>query len=189
MFYSLSDKTSLNQISWNLESARYRSRMVLSLWNLTGGLAALQPSLLTKFWAIRWSLQPFSRRQDLTRFYDEILSLSEQRHGMSQGCILAHVTSTVSWSARSVTHPLKSTQGKPPNLVKSQTHEIYPPSFPIVLKFDTPRTCLPMSELDHYIDTYIMAMRYYSEKWGVNLSVGGTWSWGKCDLVWPTHPG
>ena len=50
--YSLSDKTSYRQISWNLEAARLSVIMIVSLWNLTGISAALLPRCLSNFRAI-----------------------------------------------------------------------------------------------------------------------------------------
>ena len=39
--HSLSNVTSYRQISWNLETARLDDIMIVSLWNLTGTLAAV----------------------------------------------------------------------------------------------------------------------------------------------------
>ena len=50
--FSLIVKTSYRQISWTLEAARLDVVMVVSLWNLTGILAALLPRCLSNFRAI-----------------------------------------------------------------------------------------------------------------------------------------
>ena len=50
--YSLSGKTSYSQISWSLEVARLDVAMAVSLWNLTGTLAAALPRYLPNFRAI-----------------------------------------------------------------------------------------------------------------------------------------
>ena len=46
-------KTSYRQISWSLEAARLAWIMIVSLWNLTGILAALLPGCLSNLGAIR----------------------------------------------------------------------------------------------------------------------------------------
>ena len=50
--YSLSCKTSYHQISWSLEAARLRVKIIVSLWNLTGISAVLLPRCLSNFKAI-----------------------------------------------------------------------------------------------------------------------------------------
>ena len=50
--FSLIGKTSYRQISWTLEAARLDVVMVVSLWNLTGILAALLPRCLSNIRAI-----------------------------------------------------------------------------------------------------------------------------------------
>ena len=51
-FYSLSGQTSYCQISWRHDPARLDVIMIVSLWNLSGILAALLPSCLANFRAI-----------------------------------------------------------------------------------------------------------------------------------------
>ena len=50
--YSLSGKTSYRHISWGLEAARLHVIMMVSLWNLTGILAAVLPRCLLNVRAI-----------------------------------------------------------------------------------------------------------------------------------------
>ena len=65
--YSLSDKASYRQISWSLEAARLDVIMIVSLWNLTGILAALLPTCLSNFRAIRKVYTLISCLRDFTR--------------------------------------------------------------------------------------------------------------------------
>ena len=51
--YSRSDKTSYHQISWSPEDARL-DRMLISLWNMTGILAALLSMCLWNISTLRW---------------------------------------------------------------------------------------------------------------------------------------
>ena len=51
--YSLSGRMSCRKISWSLESARFRFRLLQSPWNLAGTSAALLPKCLSNFRAIR----------------------------------------------------------------------------------------------------------------------------------------
>ena len=48
-FYSLSGKTSYRNISRSLEAARFNAVIIVSLWNLTGILAALLSRYLSNF--------------------------------------------------------------------------------------------------------------------------------------------
>ena len=66
--YSLSGKTSYRKISWSLEAARFGFKLFQSLWNLAGTSAALLPSCLSNFRAIRPLQHPISRLRDFTRF-------------------------------------------------------------------------------------------------------------------------
>ena len=50
---SVSDKTSYCKISWSLETARFVFKIVQSLWNSTGGSAALLPTCLSNVKAMR----------------------------------------------------------------------------------------------------------------------------------------
>ena len=51
--YSLSSKMSYRQISWSLKVARFRFRLVQSLWNLTGTSAAILLRCLSNFRAMQ----------------------------------------------------------------------------------------------------------------------------------------
>ena len=66
--YSLSGKTSYRKISWSLEAARFGFKLFQSLWNLAGTSAALLPSCLLNFRAIRPLQHPISRLRGFTRF-------------------------------------------------------------------------------------------------------------------------
>ena len=52
--YSRSDKTSYHQIWWSPEDARLDVRMLISLWNMTGILAALLSMCLWIISTLRW---------------------------------------------------------------------------------------------------------------------------------------
>ena len=67
---SISDKTYYRKISWSLDAARFVFRIVRQLWNLTGTSAALLPTWLSNFTAIRYFKLPISRLRDFTRSYD-----------------------------------------------------------------------------------------------------------------------
>ena len=71
MFSHDADKTSYCKISQSLEAARFVFRIVRSLWNLTDTSAALLPTSLSNFRAIRKFNQPISRIRDFTRSYDK----------------------------------------------------------------------------------------------------------------------
>ena len=68
---SISEKTSFHKISSSLEAARVVSRIVRSLWNLTGTSAALLPMCLSNFKAIRRFKVQFSWLRDFTRSYEK----------------------------------------------------------------------------------------------------------------------
>ena len=68
---SISEKTSFRKISLSLEVARFVSRIVRSLWNLTGTSAALLPMCLSNFKAIRQFKVPISWLRDFTRSYEK----------------------------------------------------------------------------------------------------------------------
>ena len=71
MFSHDADKTSYCKISQSLEAARFVFRIVRSLWNLTDTSAALLPTCLSNFRAIRKFNLPISRIRDFTRSYDK----------------------------------------------------------------------------------------------------------------------
>ena len=66
--YSLSGKTSYRKISWNLEAARFGSKLFQSLWNLAGTSAALLPRCLSNIRAIRPLQHTISGLRDFARF-------------------------------------------------------------------------------------------------------------------------
>ena len=68
---STSDKTSYRKISWSLEAARFVSKIVRSLWNLTGTSAAVLPTCQSNFKAMRWFKLPISQLRDFARSYDK----------------------------------------------------------------------------------------------------------------------
>ena len=68
---SISEKTSYRKISRSLKAARFVFRIVRSLWNLTGTLAALLPMCLSNFKAIRQFKVPISWLWDFTRSDDK----------------------------------------------------------------------------------------------------------------------
>ena len=68
---SISEKTSYRKILQSLEAARFVFRIVRSLWNLTGTLAALLLMCLSNFKAIRRFKVPISRLRDFTSSYDK----------------------------------------------------------------------------------------------------------------------
>ena len=68
---SISEKTSFRKISSSLEAARFVFRIVRSLWNSTGTLAAVLPMCLSNFKAIRQFKVPISWLRDFTRSYEK----------------------------------------------------------------------------------------------------------------------
>ena len=70
---SISDMMSYCKISWSSEAARFVSRIVQSLWNLTGTSAASLPMCLSDFKAMRQFKLPISWFRDSTRSYNGVL--------------------------------------------------------------------------------------------------------------------
>ena len=65
--YSLSSKKFYRQISWSLGAARLDVIMIVSLWNLTGILAALLPRCLSHFRTFGKVQTRISRLRDFTK--------------------------------------------------------------------------------------------------------------------------
>ena len=87
---SISEKTSFRKISLSLEVARFVSRIVRSLWNLTGTSAALLPMCLSNFKAIGQFKVPISWLRDFTKSYEKtsfrILRRGPGRPNSSRWC-------------------------------------------------------------------------------------------------------
>ena len=69
--YTLNGKTFYRQIPWSLEAGRLHVKMIESIWNLTGILAALLPRCLSNFRAIGKFWTRISRLRDFTGFRGE----------------------------------------------------------------------------------------------------------------------
>ena len=68
---SLSNKTSYSKISLSLEAARFVFRIVRSLWNLTGALAAVLLMCVSNFKVMQWFKLLISLLRTFTRSYNK----------------------------------------------------------------------------------------------------------------------
>ena len=89
---SISDMTSYRKISRSLDAARLVVQIIVSLWNLTGTLAAVLLRCLSKFRAIGQFLPSISWLRDFTRFYNKTsYRILKQGPGQQYTCWLSSI--------------------------------------------------------------------------------------------------